>query len=89
MEECIICFEERQEFIFYSCGHKLCSECYHKISCCPLCQSRKIEKIEVIIQPTTVVTHVPNYSIRYILCIGLSTLIFLYFVVSINSTLIY
>jgi hypothetical protein len=79
MEECIICFEEKQDFQFYSCGHKLCTHCYQKISNCPLCQSGKIEV--VIIQPTTIVTssRTTYNSLRCLVCIMLSTLIFLYF----------
>ena len=43
MEECFICFEERDEFVFFPCAHKTCVACfaqmiqhYHK---CPLCDS--------------------------------------------------
>ena len=86
MEECTVCFEEGQDFMFYNCGHKLCTPCYHKIDNCPLCQSGKIEV--VIIQPSAV-SSLPNYPIRSLLCFGLSTLLFLYFVVAINSTFIH
>lgn len=77
MEECIICFEERQDFKFYSCGHKLCTECYHKIYTCPLCQSRKIEI--VVVQPTAVTSVHSYHPIRCIVCLFLSSIIFLYF----------
>ena len=79
MEECMVCFEERQDFKSYSCNHKLCSECYNKINNCPLCKSHKIEV--VIIQPTTVVTSVQTTynSLKCLICVMLTTLIFLYF----------
>jgi len=43
MEECIICFEETTEFIFYRCAHKVCSNCYPKIKTCPICNTRELE----------------------------------------------
>lgn len=36
MEECIICFEER-ELIAFPCAHKVCVVCYPKLKRCPLC----------------------------------------------------
>lgn len=36
MEECIICFEER-ESIAFPCTHKVCIVCYPKLKRCPLC----------------------------------------------------
>jgi hypothetical protein len=46
MEECIICFEEKEEhdFILFSCSHKTCVTCFHTLmnmstpTPCPLCQ---------------------------------------------------
>ena len=81
MDECIICFEERDEFKFYSCSHKVCDECYYKINQCPLCQANKIE---IVITPIHVTTITNDAYITYILikciCICLTiTLISLYF----------
>ena len=45
MEECIICFDETNEFIFYSCSHKVCANCYPKLKKCPLCKT----PIEIIV----------------------------------------
>ncbi len=36
MEECIICFEEREPIAF-PCSHKVCGVCYPKLRRCPLC----------------------------------------------------
>jgi len=36
MEECIVCFEERDPIAF-PCGHKVCGVCYPKLRRCPLC----------------------------------------------------
>jgi hypothetical protein len=36
MEECIVCFEEK-EHIAFPCAHKVCVECYPKLKRCPLC----------------------------------------------------
>ena len=36
MEECIVCFEEREPIAF-PCGHKVCAVCYPKLKRCPLC----------------------------------------------------
>ena len=78
MEECIICFEEKLDFRFYTCGHKLCTQCYHKINTCPLCQSTKIEV--VVIQPTSIQSIQTTYnSIRCFTFLLLTTVIVLYF----------
>lgn len=42
MEECIICFEETENFMFFPCQHKVCRICFPKLERCPLCQRNKI-----------------------------------------------
>jgi hypothetical protein len=37
MEECIICFEETTQFVFFPCAHKVCAECRKQIHRCPIC----------------------------------------------------
>ena len=39
MEECMICFDltDNNHFIVFSCKHKVCSQCYPKLTHCPLC----------------------------------------------------
>jgi hypothetical protein len=39
MEECMICFDltDNKHFIVFLCNHKVCSQCYPKLTHCPLC----------------------------------------------------
>jgi hypothetical protein len=37
MEECLICFEETTDFVFFPCAHKVCSGCHKRIVRCPIC----------------------------------------------------
>ena len=52
MEECIICFEETDNFMIFTCKHKMCHTCLNKFlkysTQCPICQ-------HVIIQPYIVI----------------------------------
>ena len=64
MEECIICFEETTEFMFYRCAHKVCTKCYLKIKTCPMCKT----PLEiVVVQPTQTVVS-GNGSYKLICC---------------------
>jgi hypothetical protein len=80
MEECIICFDATTEFIFYSCAHKVCANCYPKLKKCPLCKT----PIEIIvIQPTNqaIASEIGTY--RMIMFISICLLfgaVILYFV---------
>jgi recombinational DNA repair protein RecR len=40
-EECIICFEETEQFIFLPCTHKLCAQCKDILDQkkCPICNT--------------------------------------------------
>jgi len=49
MEECIICFDETSEFIFYRCAHKVCAKCYPKLKMCPICNT----PIEIVVHRET------------------------------------
>jgi hypothetical protein len=42
LEECIICFEETDNFMFFPCIHKVCPLCFPKLIRCPICQSNII-----------------------------------------------
>jgi hypothetical protein len=47
MEECGICYEEKNEYFKLSCSHKLCTDCYDRISnTCPFCRHPIKAKIE-------------------------------------------
>lgn len=41
MEECIICFEEKDQFIFLPCAHKICAQCKDLLEQkrCPICNT--------------------------------------------------
>ena len=52
MEECIICYDETEEFTFFSCGHKACATCFPKLHQCPFCQpDTKIQIRQIQIRP--------------------------------------
>ncbi len=41
MEECIICFDEKDYFIFLPCAHKICAQCKELLEQkrCPICNT--------------------------------------------------
>jgi hypothetical protein len=43
MEECMICFDEKETFIFFPCNHKVCHVCFPLLvsytNKCPLCNA--------------------------------------------------
>lgn len=41
MEECIICFDEKDTFVFLPCAHKICAECKEHLEQkkCPICNN--------------------------------------------------
>lgn len=69
MEECIICFDETTEFMFYRCAHKVCTKCYPKIKTCPMCNTPS----EIIVVQPVRITTVPEIHITYniIRCLGI------------------
>jgi len=69
MEECIICFDETTEFVFYRCAHKVCTNCYPKIKTCPMCNTPS----EIIVVQPVRITTVPEIHIMYniIRCVGI------------------
>jgi hypothetical protein len=73
MEECIVCFDETDEFIFYTCTHKLCINCYRRLNNCPLCQANKPLEIVIHTSSNTVTSIFTTYII--IKCIGIFFLI--------------
>ena len=42
MEECMICLEEKEKFVVFSCKHKTCTECFPLLlmysTPCPICE---------------------------------------------------
>ena len=64
MEECIICFDEKDSFTFFPCKHKVCNVCFplliENTNRCPLCNKRIIvdtSEVEIIVQTI----HPPPY----------------------------
>ena len=47
MEECLVCFDETNQFQMFTCGHKVCVYCYPRLRStkCPVCNQR----IELVI----------------------------------------
>ncbi len=47
MEECLVCFDETNQFQLFTCGHKVCVYCYPRLRStkCPVC-SQPIELAE-------------------------------------------
>lgn len=67
MEECIICFEERDPIAF-PCGHKVCGVCYPKLKRCPLCN---YEVVVFVPNTHTVMRPTPDRETRllqYVCC---------------------
>ena len=55
MEECDICFEDRTDFVVFSCKHKVCSICYPNIPRrCPFCN---VELPILTVRPVTYPIH--------------------------------
>jgi len=75
MEECIICFEERNEFMFYQCTHKVCKQCFPKIQSCPICQTPNDLIIEVYM-PVENTTRYRFNTYNLVRCVGSCLLIF-------------
>lgn len=58
LEECMICYEETDKYIFFSCNHKVCPVCFPKLHECPLCQSSNKVKVRTTIEIRNIS---PNY----------------------------
>jgi|LauGreDrversion4_2_1035121.scaffolds.fasta_scaffold371419_3 hypothetical protein len=60
MEECFICFEETDQFIFFECAHKVCTRCFPQLRShvCPICGCSIPEPIisvpeQLVVYPST------------------------------------
>jgi len=66
MEECMICFDEKETFIFFPCNHKVCHVCFPLLvsytNKCPLCNAiieplnELDSSFQLIVQPEIVPT---------------------------------
>jgi hypothetical protein len=82
MEECIICFEETSKFMFYTCAHKVCNNCYPKIRTCPICNTPRESEIIIIHPRHTIYVEDTRRTYNFILCIStilITSFIALYF----------
>ena len=87
MEECIICFEETDQFItFECCNHKTCAVCYPLIinntGKCPICQREIIH----ISNARLVETHLNiqreiNYFYCKMVCIAFMFTILIFYII--------
>lgn len=67
MRECIICYDEFEEFVTLPCNHELCADCHLKVleisGRCPLCAGRMKEAEKPRVQRREVqVQHPPPQS---------------------------
>jgi hypothetical protein len=76
MEECMICLEEKENFIVFSCKHKTCVECFPLLlmysTPCPVCE-----------QPITIPNSNPTNHMEYckiVTGISMMSLLFFYIV---------
>ena len=92
MEECMICLDEKEMFIFFPCNHKVCNDCFPTLvsytNKCPLC-CKIIEpfnetetEFQLVVQP---VNTIPLYISRLeivklycmvFICFGIITYMF-------------
>jgi hypothetical protein len=67
MEECMICFSDTNEFMFYPCTHKVCKECFGKLNKCPLCNVTCI----YVEPPEPAHVTDPSHVLSYLCCYSL------------------
>ena len=91
MEECIICFDETDQFEFLPCAHKLCIPCKGRLQQkrCPVCNTPFELDIQIQIQEP--VQNRQTYNMKDVLCsrgVGLILLSFFGYIAyqSLNRT---
>jgi len=79
MEECMICLEEKEHFIVFSCKHKTCSECFPLLlmysTPCPVCE----QPITMYVPKTKHPTNYMEYC-KIIIVIGMTSFLVFYMV---------
>ena len=73
MEECIICFDETTQFVFFPCAHKVCSECHKRIHRCPLCNytvDLEIQLVPIPIQKATCSRICGIFLFSFVVCVA-------------------
>ena len=73
MEECIICFEETTEFVFFPCSHKVCTVCKPALpkEVCPLCNA-SFATITPMTPITPIIVNPPRQEVPFSNCMKLS-----------------
>ena len=83
MEECIICFDETDQFVFLPCAHKVCIHCIHRLDQkkCPVCNTlfEPIYEVQLVI-PEREMTPRRIQNVTMNLCMSVTCLtVFAYF----------
>jgi hypothetical protein len=79
MEECIICFYDKpiEEYICFSCGHKVCATCYPLMrNICPICRFKENDLLQIeIVIPTQRISESPQHNYQRILITGMCSVL--------------
>lgn len=89
-EECIICFDETEHFVFLPCAHKLCPRCKELLEQrkCPLCDTpfeepfQHVTRIEIRRNTVVMDSTVTNLSTKCIILLLLSFLVYVSYRIS-------
>ena len=47
-KRCVVCMKKERQYVCAPCGHyKMCKECIHKVSACPICRTHIVHKVRV------------------------------------------
>jgi hypothetical protein len=92
-EECIICFDETEHFVFLPCAHKLCPRCKELLEQrkCPVCNTpfeepQHVTRIEIRRNTVVMNSTFNNSSTKCIIFILLSFLFYVVYRVSQTET---
>ena len=95
-EECIICFDETEHFVFLQCAHKLCPRCKELLEQrkCPVCNTpfeepesfQHVTRIEIRGNTVVMDSTFNNSSTKYNILLLLSFLFYVAYSVSQTDT---
>ena len=82
MEECIICFEETDNFMIFTCKHKMCHTCLNQFikhsTQCPVCEHVIIKPYVVIPRPYGLLDTSARSIKNYNACIQIGCVFFVF-----------
>ena len=88
MEECTICFYDKpiEEYICFSCGHRVCSTCYPLMrNVCPICRFKENDLLQIeIVVPESSMNNLPRYNYQRTMITGMCSIlciILIYFII--------